>query len=111
MIPSLGQFVGRNSAAYCAGCFPALGRYTFGGIRPSAYSALRTLGHRVRERFAGAIEGRVKLLKFKSLRPLFPTTRTSGSPNTPLSFAAARNPGNEYSSHQVRARFIDVPFH
>ena len=42
MIPSLGQLVGRNSAAYCAGCFPALGRYTFGGIRPSAYSALRT---------------------------------------------------------------------
>ena len=39
------------------------------------------------------------------------TTRKSGSPNTPLSFAAARNPGNEYSSHQVRARFIDGSFH
>ncbi len=37
-------------------------------------------------------------------------TRQSGSPNTPLSFAAARNPGNEYSSHQVRARFIDGSF-
>ena len=37
------------------------------------------------------------------------TTRQSGSPNTPLSFAAARNPGNEYSSHHDRARFIDGP--
>jgi hypothetical protein len=28
-----------------------------------------------------------------------------------LSFAADRNPRNEYSSHQVRARFIGRSFH
>ena len=38
-------------------------------------------------------------------------TRTSGSPKTPLSSVAARNPGNEYISHQVRARFIGMSFH
>lgn len=37
------------------------------------------------------------------------TTRTSGSPKTPWSCAAALNPGNEYHSHNVRARFIGVP--
>ncbi len=25
--------------------------------------------------------------------------------------ARARNPGNEYIPHQVRARFINIPFH
>lgn len=37
------------------------------------------------------------------------TTRTSGSPKTPLRCAAALNPGNEYNSHHIRARFIGVP--
>lgn len=39
------------------------------------------------------------------------TTRKSGSPNTPLSCAAARNPENGYKSHSDHARFIGVPFH